>query len=79
MSWTTPMCDYHGSDIISYTCVLRTSENVIRVQTENEVLQVDTLKPFTNYSVVITIENDIGPGPSSSPVVFQTVEDSKLN
>ena len=75
------MCSYHGSDIISYTCALRTSENpnvIIRIKTDNEVLKVNTLKPFTNYSVVITIENDVGSGPPSSPVIFQTPEDSKL-
>jgi hypothetical protein len=51
---------------------------VISIQTDNEMLEFNTLKPFTNYSVVITIENDVGSGPPSLPVKFHTPEDSKF-
>lgn len=71
---------HRGSDVISYTCTLSETNtaNKIKLETQLTLIQIDVLKPFTNYSTVVTIKNDIGSGPSSSPIAFRTLEDGKI-
>lgn len=79
IKWIIPKCVDRGSDILSYSCTLSeiNTANKIKLETQFnfKLIQIGRLKPFTNYSTVVTITNDIGSGPSSSPIAFRTLED----
>lgn len=80
IKWITPKCVDRGSDILSYSCTLSeiNTAKKIKLETQFNLIQIDRLKPFTNYSTVVTITNDIGSGPSSSSIAFRTLEDGKI-
>lgn len=82
IKWIIPKCVDRGSDILSYSCTLSeiNTANKIKLETQFnfKLIQIGRLKPFTNYSTVVTITNDIGSGPSSSPIAFRTLEDGKI-
>lgn len=82
IKWIIPKCVDRGSDILSYSCTLSEINTANKIKLEKQfnfrLIQIGRLKPFTNYSTVVTITNDIGSGPSSSPIAFRTLEDGKI-
>ena len=80
MRWTAPACVYRGSDVIFYTCELNDlqSHTSVEFKTENTSVEIDRLKPFRKYTLVVAIDNDAGAGPSTSPLTFQTLEDGNV-
>lgn len=63
-----------------YTCVLNDlqSHTSVEIKTENTSVEIDRLKPFRKYTLAVAIDNDVGAGPSTSPLTFQTLEDGNV-
>lgn len=78
--WSPPPPEDHNGVItvfeVNITTVL--TGETIQLFTNQTQLEVDFLKPHTDYSVVIAAHTQVGSGPFSTTLLFRTAEDGKL-
>ena len=79
LSWSPPPAHTHNGEIVHYLIIY----TEIQTGTNNTVVSFDTeivlgnLHPFYDYLVTIAAYT-IDFGPSSSPIIIQTLEDSEF-
>ena len=79
LSWSPPPAHTHNGEIVHYRIIY----TEIQTGTNNTVVSFDTdvvlgnLHPFYDYLVTIAAYT-IDFGPSSSPIIIQTLEDSEF-
>ena len=53
------------------------SEEMFQLISESTILEIDTLTPFTTYSILIAASTVVGLGPFSTVLTIQTPQDGK--
>ena len=79
LTWDGPLQEQQNGPIVGYSVrVVRVSDSsTTDIHTNDTMLRVDSLDPYTLYEWRVAARTIAGTGPYSNPVVEQTLPDGK--
>ena len=79
LTWDLPLLDQQNGPIVGYSVRVTRVNNgdIFEWDTNNTVVTIDSLVPYTLYEWRVAAQTIAGTGPFSSPVTEQTLPDGK--
>ena len=79
LTWNPPLPEYQNGNITAYfiNATVVGSEEMFQLVSPFTILEIDTLTPYTTYSILIAASTVVGSGPFSTVLTIQTPQDGK--
>ena len=81
LTWSPPLLEDQNGNITAYfiNATVVGSGEMFQLVSQSTILEIDTLIPYTTYSILIAASTSVGSGPFSTVLTIQTPEDGKCS